>query len=235
MDHAADTRVHSTSMSVALHSRLDADDVRRRAAHDAAIEERQRLFMSQFEATNADGWLYKGAALMRASLAVQRQLQLDGLTARTAREAAGWLTRPYRARLHLPALMLAAMAVEHALKGAIVAAAGGATGHDLVQLARRAKVKPASEMEAEALERGRLYIEELVQDATHARDLCPAYRALFLRAVDAAARAVWERNEHLQGVRRGEYAAEEVAVYRMFVEGVYAPAEGEEGLDLFCR
>lgn len=233
MDHAGDTRIHTTAVSVALHSRLDADDVRRRAARDAAIEERQRLFMAQFEAKNPDGWLYKGATLMRASLAVQRQLQLDGLTVRTAREAEGRLSRPYRARLHLPALMLAAMAVEHALKGAIVAGAGVAAGHDLVHLARAARVKPASESEAEALERGRLYIEEMEHDAASARGLCPAYRALFLRAVDAAARAVWNRTEHLQRVRRSEYAAEEVAVYRMFVEGVYAPAAGEEGLDLF--
>jgi HEPN domain-containing protein len=233
MDHAGDTRIHSTSMSVALHSRLDADDARRRAARDAAIDERQRLFMSQFEAKNPDGWLYKGATLMRASLAVQRQLQLDGLTARTARQAQGRLTRPYRARLHLPALMLAAMAVEHALKGAIVAGGGAAMGHDLVRLAREARVKPTSEGEIEALEKGGLYIEEMVRDAASARSLCDAYRALYLRGVDAAARAVWNRNEHLQGVRRSVYAAEEVAVYRMFVEGVYAPTAGEEGLDLF--
>src|SRR5262249_46952086 len=140
------------------------------------------------------------------------------LTARTARLGAGRLSRPYRARLHLPALMLAALGIEHALKGAIVARSGVAAGHDLEELARRAKVRPANEVEAEALERGRLYIEEMVQDAASVRDLCPAYRALFLRAVDRAARAVWNRTEHLQGVSLREYAAEEVAVYRMFIE-----------------
>ncbi|HEX8790921.1 MAG TPA: hypothetical protein VF765_08200 [Polyangiaceae bacterium] len=189
--------------------------------------------MLQFEAKNPDGRLYKGATLMRASLAVRRQLQLDALTARTARQAEGRLTRPYRARLHRPAVMLAAMAVEYALKGAIVARGGLATGHDLVVLARRARVKPATEMEAEALENGRLVIEEMEGGGASTRDLCAAYRALFLRAVNAAARAVWNRAEHLQGVTCSAYAAEEVAVYRMFVEGVYAPAAGEEGLDLF--
>jgi len=233
MDHAGDTRIHSTSVAVAVHSRPAGDQTRRRAVRDAAIEERQRIFMMQFEAKNPDGWLYKGATLMRASVAVQRQLQLDGLTARTARLGAGRLSRPYRARLHLPALMLAALGIEHALKGAIVARSGVGEGHDLEELARRARVKPANEVEAEALERGRLYIEEMVQDAASVRDLCPAYRALFLRAVDRAARAVWNRTEHLQGVSLGEYAAEEVAVYRMFIEGVYAPKAGEEVLDLF--
>jgi hypothetical protein len=233
MDHAGDTRIHSTSVAFAVHSRPAGDPARQRAKRDAAIEERQRLFMMQLEAKNPDGWLYKGATLMRASLAVQRQLQLDGLTAQTARLAAGRLSRPYRARLHLPALMLAALGIEHALKGAIVARSGVTAGHDLEELARRAKVKPATEAEAEALERGRLYIEEVVQDAASARDLCPAYRALFLRAVDRAARAVWNRTEHLQSVSLGEYAAEEVAVYRMFIEGVYAPSAGEEVLDLF--
>ena len=233
MDHAGDTRIHSTSVAVGLHSRPAGDPARQRAKRDAAIEERQRLFMMQFEAKNPDGWLYKGATLMRASVAVQRQLQLDGLTARTARLGAGRLSRPYRARLHLPALMLAALGIEHALKGAIVARSGVATGHDLEELARRAKVRPANEVEAEALERGRLYIEEMVQDAASFRDLCPAYRALFLCAVDRAARAVWNRTEHLQAVSLREYAAEEVAVYRMFIEGVYAPKAGEEVLDLF--
>lgn len=233
MDHAGDTRIHSTSVAVAVHSVSEGHEVRRRAARDAAVEERQRLFMLQFEAKNPDGWLYKGATLLRASLAVQRQLELDGLTARTARQAGDRLSRPYRARLQLPALMLAALAVEHVLKGAIVARGGAATGHDLVQLARSAKVKPANEGEAEALERGRLYIEEMVQDGASARGLCPAYRALFLRAVNSAARALWNRTEHLQRVSRAEYAAEEVGVYRMFVEGVYAPTAGEEGLDLF--
>jgi hypothetical protein len=233
MDHAGDTRIHSTSVAVAVHSRSAGDQARQRAARDAAIEERQRLFMMQFEAKNPDGWLYKGATLMRASLAVQRQMQLDALTARTARLSADRLSRPYRARLQLPSLMLAALGIEHALKGAIVARSGVAAGHDLEELARRAKVKPATEVEAEALERGRLYIEEMVQDAASARDLCAAYRALFLRAVDRAARAVWNRTEHLQGVSLGEYAAEEVAVYRMFIDGVYAPAAGEEVLDLF--
>jgi hypothetical protein len=189
--------------------------------------------MMQFEAKNPDGWLYKGATLMRASLAVQRQMQLDVLTARTARLGAGRLSRPYRARLHLPASMLAALGIEHALKGAIVARSGVAAGHDLEELARRARVKPANEVEVEALERGRVYIEEMVQDAASVRDLGPAYRALFLRAVDRAARAVWNRTEHLQGISLGAYAAEEVAVYRMFIEGVYAPKAGEEVLDLF--
>jgi hypothetical protein len=244
-------------VAVAIHSRREADDARRRASRDAAIEARQRLFMFHLEANNPDAWLYKGATLMRASLAVRRQLQLDALTARTARQAAGRLSQPYRARLHLPAVLLAALAVEDALKGAIVARSpllppdgkvrGSvpvmATGHDLVQLARHAKVKPANEVESEALESGRHCIEERgrypvalnVESDTVAspRDLCPAYRALFLRAVDTAARAVWKRTEDLRSVPCSAYAAEEVAVYRMFIEGVYAPAAGEEVLDLF--
>jgi hypothetical protein len=239
MDHAVDTRIHSTSVAVTVHSRRGADEARRRA-HDAAIEARQRLFIVQLEASNPDGWLYKGATLMRASLAVQRQRRLDALTARTARQAAGRLSQPYRARLHLPAVLLAALAVEDALKGAIVARSalrrsvpGMGAGHDFVQLARHAKVKPANEVEAEALESGRHYIEQRSCDPVSPRDLCPAYRALFLRAVDVAARAVWERTADLKSVSCNAYAAEEVAVYRMFIEGVYAPAAGEEALDLF--
>jgi hypothetical protein len=261
MDHAGDTRIQSTSLAAAVHSGRSADEARQRATQDAAVEARQRLFMFHFRANNPDSWLYKGATLMRASLAVQRQLQLDALTARTARQAAGHLSQPYRARLHMPAVLLAALAVEDALKGAIVARSpllpsdgslrghvpGIATGHDLVQLARHAKVKPANDIEADALDSGRRYIEELGRypvalnversassdTVTSPRDLCPAYRALFLRAVNAAARAVWERTEDQRSVSRAAYAAEEVAVYRMFIEGVYAPSEGEEGLDLF--
>jgi hypothetical protein len=198
-----------------------------------AIEARQRLFMSRIEATNPDVWLYKGATLVRASLAVQRQVRLDALTARTARQAAGRLSRPYRARLQLPAVLLAALGVENALNGAIVARGGTATGHDLMQLARRAGVKPATQAEGEALESGRPCIEDLAVSPASANDLCAAYRALFLRAVDAAARAVWIRTEEPRSVSRSAYAAEEVAVYRMFIDGVYAPAAGEEGLDLF--
>ena len=233
MDHAGDIRIHSTSSAVAVHPGREAEEARRRAAHDAAVEARQRLFMTRIEATNPDGWLYKGATLMRASLAVQRQLRLDALTARTARQAAGRVTRPYRARLHLPAALLAALAVEHALKGAIVAKSGVAEGHDLVQLARRAGVKPASDVEVEALESGVRIIEDLGASPASPGDLCRAYRALFLRAVDAAARAVWERTENLRTASRRDYASEEVAVYRMFIEGIYGPAAGEEGLDLF--
>jgi hypothetical protein len=248
MDHAADTRLYSTPVALAVHSGHDADGARRRAANDADIEARQRLFIFHIEASNPDVWLHKGATLMRASLAVQRQLHLDALTARTARQAAGHLSLPHRARLHLPAVLLAALAVEDALKGAIVARSpllppdrklrgsvpSEAAGHDLVQLARHAKVKAATEVEGEALESGRLYIEQLGRRYPVPRnDLCPAYRALFLRAVDAAARAVWERTEDLKRVSLRAHAAEEVAVYRMFIEGVYAPSAGEEGLDLF--
>lgn len=233
MDHAGDTRIHSTSLAVAVHSGRDAEEARRRAAHDAAVEARQRLFMSRVEASNPDAWLYKGATLMRACLAVQRQVHLDRLTARTARQSAGRLSRPYRARLQLPAVLLAALALESALKGAIVARGGVATGHDLERLARRARVEPATQAEIEALESGKRCIEELGGSAASGTDLCAAYRALFLRAVDAAARATWKRTEHLRSVSRRAYATEEVAVYRMFVEGVYAPTPGEEGLDLF--
>jgi hypothetical protein len=233
MDQAADIRIHSTSAAFAVHSGRDAHEARRRASHDAALEARQRLFISRVEALTPDVWLYKGATLMRASLAVQRQLRLDALTARTAHQAAGRVTRPYRARLHMPAALLAALAVEHALKGAIVAKSGLATGHGLVQLARLAGVKPATEVEVDALESGGHFTEELGGSPSSARDLCPAYRALFLRAVDAAARATWERTEELRNVSRRDHAAEEVAVYRMFIEGVYAPAADEEALDLF--
>lgn len=233
MDHAGDTRIHSTSLGVAVHPRPAGGEARRRAERDAGVEARQRLFMSHLQASNPDRWLYKGATLMRASLAVQRQLHLDTLTTRTARQAAGRLTRPYRARLHLPAVLLAALAVEHALKGAIVARSGMPAGHDLVQLAREARIKPATEVEAEALEAGKRHLEPSTDTVDCATELCPAYRALFLRAVDAAARATWERTEDLQRVSRSAYAAEEVAVHRMFIEGVYAPAAGEEGLDLF--
>lgn len=241
MDHAGDVRLHSTPFTVADPSRRDADAARRRAQHDAAVEARQRLFMAHITASNPDSWLYTGASMMRASLAVQRQLLIDARTAVTAKRAGGRLIRPLRARVHKPAVLLAALGLENALKGAIVARSpllpsggklcgsirpGLATGQNLAQLARQAGVKAVNAEETHALEAGHLDIEDPGR-------FWPAYRALFLRAVDAAARAVWDRHEDLQRTPRKAYAAEEVATHRMFIEGVYSPASGEEALDLF--
>src|SRR5579883_2898760 len=114
MDHAGDVRLHAGSLAVA-EQRADGGAARRRAEHDSAVETRQRLFMFHITASNPDNWLYMGASMMRASLAVQRQLQVDARTTRTAERARGRLVRPLRARLHKPAVLLAALGLENAL------------------------------------------------------------------------------------------------------------------------
>lgn len=234
---------------------------RRVRPSDDAIDARKRLFMFTVLANNPNGWLFSGCSLMRASLAVQRQLALDAKTTETARRARGLVRRPIRARLHMPAVFMAALAVENALKGAIVARTsrfpedgklrptvlGMATGHDLVHLARHARVSAKSLSEERALASGRLYIEAfgrypvaLDVDRHPANDvvtdpsvLCPAYQVLFLTAVDVAARAMWRRNESFQTMSKRSYAAQEVALHRSYIAGVYGSAIGEEGLDLF--
>jgi hypothetical protein len=120
-------------------------------------------------ANNGHLWFDKGVSLLRASRAIMRQVKVD--------QAKGLgdtflLNRrpPDYAKITLPALFLAALAVENGLKGAIVANCGVVkggklpnvlTGHNLATLAKDAHVNPVGDEERNALDEGQRIIESM--------------------------------------------------------------------------
>lgn len=157
-------------------------------------------------------WLPEGAQLLRAAFVLMGQHDKDE-PARFAPVAAG---AHRQARVVYPAIMLAAMSVECALKAVIAETNGvsrdGELGfdgkpHDLRALAKSAAIEPADDDEADAIRWGRDFIlwKGRFPSPRNAKE-CPggsevdewpllhAYRRLFFRAVESVAFA-----EHAKG------------------------------------
>ena len=203
-------------------------------------------------------WLFTAASLMRGAHAVLRQVEVDA-RARQITSRSGVVRRLPRARLHQPAVFLAALAVENALKGAIVARGlvpkppeglltelpGLLKHHDLAELAKHAKVKPTDEHEREALANGELYVmalgryhitrklsdypDKLVTDPFV---LVPAYRRLYLGAVETVAREECTRQSYDRATRR-LYVARVRPGVEAITGGVYHASEDESLRDVF--
>jgi hypothetical protein len=173
-----------------------------------------------------DSWLTSGASLLRASHAVMRQCLVDGsqLKATVQNWKPGDEDLPSSpASLHLEVLLLAAFALENALKAVIAATlvlspppnppSGElppdlkSKGHDLLDLAARVSIAPNDNHEEEALKRGQNFTEWLgryptpvAHDEHHSgldipdlRVPLAAYERLFFRCVEAVARLTCQR------------------------------------------
>jgi hypothetical protein len=146
-------------------------------------------------------WLHSGASLLRSALALQRQDMAD-----TSDMLAPTPGRP-RAIVSEPAYMLAAMAVECALKAVIAAkqrvTIGGKLSHkrhNLEELARAAGMAANDDSEKDALREGEGFITSgryhVGVDAAKTRtaafinqaNLIEAYGRLFTQAAEASAR-----------------------------------------------
>src|SRR5882672_7306668 len=107
-------------------------------------------------------WIHKGVELLRAALVLQRQVIADFPDL----EAGPVKRSP--AKVSDPAVMLAAMAVECALKGVLAEEIGvakngtldfgGIKPHDLEALAKAAKIDPANPIEEDALREGKGFV-----------------------------------------------------------------------------
>jgi hypothetical protein len=179
---------------------------------DAAVFDATSMSATNFANLAKRGlfWIDAGASLLRSSDALMRQAEADA-----TRFTVGARTPPpRRSAVALQAIMLAAMALENALKS-ILAETGrithdaktgkllfGCGGHDVKALAALVSITPTDKAEQHALEHGERFITSVGRyplaitpdKQSRASGMSPprlveAYRRLFFRCAEKMARS----------------------------------------------